>query len=110
MTMLVHCNKDSFDVNIGRPSIWGNPYTHIADRDTLAEFIVGTRDEAISKYREYLINNEELMGKLHELEGKTLGCWCVKDSNDYPIPYVCHGQVIIELLNQRKLQDFFKKR
>ena len=48
---------EPYDVYIGRGSIWGNPYTHIKDRETKALYIVGTRKEAISKYKEYLLNN-----------------------------------------------------
>ena len=58
MTKVVHCNKESYDIYIGRPSKWGNPYTHHADKETLAEHIVETREEAIQKYKEYILNNE----------------------------------------------------
>jgi hypothetical protein len=102
VTRIVHCNKESYDTYIGRGGKWGNPYTHIADKDTLAEFIVGSREEAIEKYREYLVNNKELMAKLDELDGKTLGCWCH--------PKSCHGDVIIEVIIQQKLRDYFKNR
>lgn len=76
---------------IGRPSIWGNPYSH--KEGTLAIYKTNSREESINKYREYLLNNEELMNKLPELEGKVLGCWCK--------PKPCHGDIIIELLNRR---------
>lgn len=33
-----------------------------------------------------------LMKSLPELKGKTLGCWCK--------PYPCHGDVLVELLNE----------
>ena len=101
MTKLVHCNKDKYDVYIGRPSKWGNPYTHIMDKDTLAEYVVATRDEAIEKYREYIENNAELLADLDELEGKVLGCWCY--------PKSCHGEILMELLTKRKIKKFFKK-
>ncbi len=94
MTKVVHCNKESYDVYIGRPSKWGNPYTHI-DKDTLAEFIVESREEAIKKYKEYILNKPELLSCLDELEGKILGCWCK--------PQSCHGDVLLELLTNRNL-------
>ena len=95
---VVHCKKDAHDVYIGRPSIWGNPYTHLANAH-LAEFKVATREEAISKYRIWLtdkvhsdpIFREELL----KLDGKTLGCWCK--------PQSCHGDVIVEIINMIKL-------
>ena len=41
------------------------------------------------------------MNSLDELEGKTLGCFCK--------PEKCHGDVLLELLTQKKLKNFFKK-
>jgi hypothetical protein len=58
---------------------------------------VKTRKESIEKYREYILNNPELLAKLPELKGKVLGCWCKEDNKNVP----CHGDVLIELLNQR---------
>ncbi len=81
MSKVVHCKKEKFDIYIGRPSIWGNPFT--IGRD-------GTREEVIAKYKIYITQNSELMSKLHLLSGKILGCWCK--------PKACHGDVLIELL------------
>lgn len=67
------------DVYIGRPSKWGNPFTHIADRRTLAKFVVATRQESIDKYK---VSRPDLMNALHELKGRRLVCWCK------PLP--CH--------------------
>ena len=39
--LVVHCEKDRFNIYIGRPSKWGNPF--IIGRD-------GTRKEVIDKY------------------------------------------------------------
>lgn len=85
---VVHFKKEKCDVYIGRPSKWGNPFSH--KDDTLAEFRVKNRKEAIEKYREYILKNKELMDSLKELEGKVLGCWCK--------PQACHGDVLVELL------------
>ena len=84
MCKVVHLRKDKYDILIGRPSKWGNPYSH--KEGTLAEFKVSTRKEAIEKFEEYLLNNKELMESLHELKGKTIACWCK------PLP--CHGDII----------------
>lgn len=108
MLRLVNIKNEGFDVYIGRPSKWGNPYTHHADKETLAEFIVETREEAISKYKEYILNNKSLLNDLHELEDKTLGCWCLGKEETFPIPYICHGQVLIELISKKKLQRILK--
>ncbi len=102
MTRVVNLKTDQYDVFIGRGSKWGNPFTHIKDKLTLATHIVETREEAIEAYREYILNNQELMDSLDELEGKTLGCYCKPES--------CHGDIILELLSKKKLQDYFKNK
>ena len=84
MCKVVHCKKEKYDIYIGRPSIWGNPFSH--KEGTLAEFKVSSRKEAIEEYEKYLLGSQELMDKLHELKGKTLGCWCKPSS--------CHGDVL----------------
>ena len=91
-TRVVHRNKENYDVYIGRPSVWGNPYTHIKDRDTRAEFLVRNREEAVNKYREWIKNQPHLLEKLETLKGKVLGCWCK--------PKACHGDVLVELLRE----------
>lgn len=89
--LVVHCKRLPFDVYIGRPSKWGNPFTHLKG-NTLAEFRVETREQAVESYREYLLNNTSLMNDLHELKGKVLGCWCS--------PQSCHGDILVELANR----------
>lgn len=73
-------NTREYDVYIGRPSKWGNPFVIGED---------GSRAEVIAKYREYILNSKELMADIHTLRGKTLACWCS------PLP--CHGDVLAEL-------------
>lgn len=79
-TRVVHCKKQPFDVYIGRPSKWGNPF--VIGKD-------GTRDEVIAKYEQYIKSRTGLMAALPELKGKTLGCWCS--------PAKCHGDVLANL-------------
>ena len=86
---VVHCKREEFDVYIGRGSRWGNPYSH--KEGTLAEHVVGSRTEAIQKFEEYLLSNEELMTSLPDLKGKTLGCWCK--------PKTCHGDILLRYAN-----------
>lgn len=92
MCKVVHCKKDKFDVYIGRPSKWGNPFSH--KPGTLAKFIRPTRQEAISAYEEWITNGDGryLLSDIEELRGKTLGCWCK--------PNACHGDVLIRLANK----------
>ena len=83
-TKVVHCKKEFYDVYIGRPSIWGNPF--VIGRD-------GTREQVIAKYRNYIMNSPQLLGRLGELKNKILGCWCK--------PEACHGDVLVELIKGR---------
>jgi hypothetical protein len=47
---VVHCKKSPYDIYIGRPSKWGNPYSHLSG--TLAEYKVSSREEAIENLGE----------------------------------------------------------
>lgn len=89
---VVHCKREPYDVYIGRPSKWGNPFSH--KPGTIAKYRVRSRDEAVDKYREYVLSNPELLNDLHELKGKVLGCWCA--------PQRCHGDVLVELANRQE--------
>lgn len=89
-TKVVHLMKEDYDVAIDRTSKWGNPYSH--KEGTRAKYKVATREEAIEKYKEYILRSN-LMDELYELKGKTLGCWC-KPSK------ACHGDVLVELIER----------
>jgi len=82
-TRVVHCKREAYDVYIGRPSMWGNPYQ--IGRD-------GTRQEVIEKYEVYLRGSPHLMAALPTLAGKTLGCWCS--------PKPCHGDALVRLIEE----------
>jgi hypothetical protein len=47
----------------------------------------GTRDEVVTKYRAWLLQQPELMAALPELRGRDLICWCA------PLP--CHTDVLL---------------
>ena len=68
-------------------SPWKNPYNRAFRNKEI------TREEAVARYREYILNSEELLARLGELEGKTLACWCALDVR-------CHGDVLLELLQE----------
>lgn len=88
---VVHCKKEKYDVYIGRPSKFGNPFSHL--EGTLAKFKVDTRMEAIDKYKEWLLEKPELIAAAkQELKGKILGCFC------YPLP--CHGDILLKIANE----------
>ena len=42
-------------------------------------------------YRDWVVKQPQLLKDLHELRGKTLGCFCK--------PKRCHGDVLVELVN-----------
>jgi hypothetical protein len=80
--LVVHCKRSRYDVYVGRPSKWGNPF-HVG-RD-------GTRAQVIERYERWLLDQPELVAALHELRGKTLGCWCA--------PQPCHADVLARYAN-----------
>lgn len=84
---VVHCKEELYDIYIGRPSKWENPYKVGVD---------GTRKEVIAMYKEMLLNSP-LLNDIEELRGKTLGCWCK--------PKACHGDVLVELLTYEEEFD-----
>ena len=88
MNRVVNINLEPCDYYIGRPSKWGNPYRVGID---------GTRKECIDKYETWLNENKELMDDIMELDGKVLGCHCK--------PKPCHGDVIVKIINSKKLID-----
>lgn len=85
---VVHCKRDKYDVYVGRPSKWGNPFAIGVD---------GTREEVIAKYRVYLLalidGGKITAADLTELSGKTLACWCA--------PRPCHADVIADLVEEQ---------
>lgn len=82
-TTVVHCKRETFDVYVGRPTKWGNPFSIGKD---------GNRKETIQKYKEWIKTQPKLLESLHELKGKVLSCWCK--------PEACHGDVLTKLANE----------
>ena len=72
-------------VYIGRPSKWGNPF--VIGKD-------GSREEVITKHRDWILGNAELLSQIDELKGKDLVCYCA--------PQACHGDTLMELANNKK--------
>ena len=82
---VVHCKKSPYDVYIGRPGKWGNPWVIGVD---------GTREEVIARYAGWILTQPDLMNSLHELKDKVLGCWCS--------PKYCHGDILKKLVEEIK--------
>jgi len=74
--------RDDYDVYIGRPSKWGNPF--VIGRD-------GTREEVINSFRVYATVTGLKEEAQKELKGKRLGCYCA--------PLACHGDILAEWAN-----------
>jgi hypothetical protein len=83
---VVHCKREPFDVYIGRPSMWGNPYPVPKFYDREAD-----PDRILARYEAHVRSRPELMAALPELRGKVLGCWCA--------PKPCHGDVLLRMAN-----------
>ena len=85
MTKVVNKYREAYDVYIGRPSIFGNPFS-------VKEY---GREGCIEKYREYFYKRIKEDVKFKEevlkLKDKVLGCFCK--------PLACHGDVIKEYLD-----------
>jgi len=106
-TRVVHFKKEKFDVYIGRPSNWGNPFS--CKDGTLAEVKVKTRGESIDAHWKWLTGEDYcdieqdrrswILENIEELRGKILGCWC--DSKR------CHGWNYIKYLypEPKKIED-----
>jgi len=91
-------NKRNFDgegLYIGRPTIFGNPFSHSIA--TKAEFVVSSRKEAVEKYGEWIREQYGLGGEIKTtidklvefyLDGReiTFICWCK--------PALCHGDIL----------------
>jgi len=87
-TTVVNKTKGKFDVYIGRSSFFGNPYKIGVD---------GNREEVIEKYKDWFedrLKDEIFLMEVLELRGKVLGCYCK--------PEACHGDVIVEFLDNYK--------
>jgi hypothetical protein len=78
---VVHCNREPYDVYIGRGGPWGNPFRIGVD---------GDRQQVIARYRRWFWSEIQAgridRGALARLHGKRLGCFCA--------PKPCHGEVL----------------
>lgn len=95
-TKVVNLRRDTYDVYIGRGSLWGNPF--VIGKD-------GTREEVIAKYKQWIVTQPHMLARLHELQGKTLGCYCA--------PKICHGDILARMAEEvsmysEKEQAMFK--
>lgn len=84
--LVVHCKRTFFDVYIGRPGPWGNPFK--LERESESD-----RAACLAQYEAWLLGQPELVARVRrELRGKVLGCWCA--------PRLCHGDVLARVANE----------
>lgn len=91
-THVVNIRTADYDIYIGRAGkgqdgYFGNPFRIQQGQ---------TRGSTLEKYEEYfykrLVDDPEFKQKIHELKGKTLGCFCK--------PHPCHGDIIKRYLDR----------
>lgn len=107
-----HYGPNAFDVS--RPNIFGNPYTHIKNRETKALVKVKDRDTAIDMYGPYfdnMLKDPTDVGDAFRKEWdrmyeayKTydeifIGCYCDVEKQR------CHTEVIAKKLVQRSMKE-----
>jgi len=83
MSKVVNIQKGDYDVFIGRPSRFANPYV---------EGVHGDREEVVEKFRRWIASQTTLLDFSRALlPGKRLGCFCA--------PKMCHGHILNEIAN-----------
>lgn len=80
-------------VYVGRPTKWGNPFSHLHGAGT---YKTDTREEAVAMYTEWLLNtqHELVRAAKAELKGRDLVCWCA--------PLACHADVLLNIANSEE--------
>ena len=112
MTKVVHCKREKYDVYIGRQynvgiEHFGNPWSHNANANAI---LVETREIAVDNCRKWL-NGEDfqniepdrrswILSQIPKLKNNIRGCWCGNFDNESKNKNVCHGQVLMELLEK----------
>ena len=83
-----HCKREAYEVYVGRPSAYGNPWSLDTD---------GSRETVVAKFRDWFSRNPDFIRFVRRtLEGKTLGCWCS--------PNACHADVLAEFANDESIR------
>lgn len=89
---VVHNKKEKYDVYIGRPSVFGNPFP-LPPKATEEE-----RIECAVKYEAWFRTQPALIKLAREkLKDKILGCWCA--------PKLCHGDIIFKIIAEEEEKE-----
>ncbi len=103
-TTLVNVTKDDHptpDKRIGRSSKYGSPFKLKKDGGNY------TREESVKEFKDYWYSEENADLRkvaLEELPRLIIGCYCVEEPKTEVegVPCVCHGEVILEFLNDHE--------
>jgi hypothetical protein len=82
---------EPYDIFIGRPSKFSNPFKINED---------GTRSEVIDKFETYFRNHPKLDELIKELNGKRVACWCNLNER-------CHFDIILKIIKEKELNKLF---
>lgn len=100
---IVAVSREPLEIYIGRsmpryPELraaeWGNPFTARKVPPGYANAV-----QAYQQYRQWIMRQPRLLGRIGELRGKTLGCWCAPPgglTGDLH-GHTCHGEVLAAL-------------
>ena len=92
--------SDAYDVYAGRPSVYGNPWSHFAD--SAADFQTKTRGESLRNFGAWLRGElnvlpdrlAALLAALDELRDMRIACHCGRGE-------ACHVDILIRFLEER---------
>lgn len=80
---VVHSKKEKYDVYVGRPSEFGNPFKIGPD---------GDREDVCRKFEEWAREDAAYLTAIKaKLRGKVLGCFCA--------PLKCHAETLAQIAN-----------
>lgn len=109
--LIVNVKHAKCDTYVGRRESgmhFGNPWTHLPIPNAI---IVGSRDEAIQAYRDWLegtghseVEPERrkwILDNLWFLKGRVLGCFCA--------PLKCHAEILLELIEKQHVEGLGPK-
>lgn len=92
---------EPYDVFVGRPGVFGNPFSHLPIECTSAQFLALSRLDAIRKHAAWVKEPEQsgLLSRVRkELYGKVLACAC---SQKDIARGMCHAVTLARIADRR---------
>lgn len=101
MTRVVSLRSgEPYDVFVGRPGPFGNPFSHLSADCTTAQFRALSRFDAVRKHAAWIKEPEQtkLLSQVRkELYGKVLACACDQKSISRGM---CHGVTLAKIAEE----------